>query len=426
MRNFVRKIRLLFSESNANVTFVAALALPVLAGLSGGAVDYVTATKFKAQIQAAADAGALAGASEISLAVKNATTVKEMASLSVKQVLAGKATAKLPYKTAVNVAGDKSSIQVDVSLSWKPMFMGMISPSFSTISATAIAKIMGTGNICVMGLSPGRNKTVHMERRAKLIGNGCGIYSKSTATNSIDVADAAHIEASFICSEGGIKQNSSSQVTPAGVQDCPTPPDPLAGRIKPEVGGCDFKRTRLRYFHGTLRPGVYCQGLSIGRYSNVTLAPGIYIIKDGGLTVTGGSVLTGDNVGVYLTGKNARFAFLTLSTIKLKAPISGPMAGLLFFQDPEAPGVGDKLNSFSKNIIATTNAEILEGTIYLPKGRLEISGKDAVAQNSAYTAIVTSLLELREGPTLVLNADYASTNVPVPDGLAGGQVVLAK
>jgi len=426
MHNFVSKTRQLFRESNANITIAAALTLPVVAGLSGGAVDYVTATKYKAQIQAAADAGALAGASEISLAVKNDTTVKEMANLSAQRALAGKATAQLPYKIGVNVAGDKSSIKVDVSLTWKPMFMGMISPTFSTISATAIANIMGTGNICVMGLSPQKKQTVHMEKRAKLVGNGCGIYSKSTAINSIEVEDAAHIEASFICSEGGIKQNSSSQVTPAGVQDCPTPPDPLAGRTKPAVGACDFTDTKLKGYYGTLRPGVYCNGLRIEKNSVVSLAPGIYIIKGDGLNVSEGSVLTGDNIGFFLTGKGASFAFLSGSKIKLRAPVSGPMAGLLFFQDPDAPGVGDKLNKETKNIIATTNAEILEGTIYIPKGRLEISGKDAVAQNSAYTAIITSLLELREGPTLVLNADYASTNVPVPDGLAGGQVVLAK
>jgi len=425
MRNFVRKIRQLFSESNANISIIAALALPVLGGLSGGAVDYVTATKYKAQIQAAADAGALAGASEVSLAVRNDSTVKEMAKLSVKSALTGKATAKLPYKTAVKVADDKSSIRVDISVSWKPMFMGMISPSFSTISATAIAKIMGTGNICVMGLSPDKKKTVHMEKRAKLIGNGCGVYSTSTATNSIEVGDAAQIEASFICAGGGIKQKSSAQITPAGVQDCPTPPDPLAGRIKPVVGACDFTKTKLKNYYGTIQPGVYCGGLKIEKNSVVKLEPGIYIIKDGGLEVTKNSVLTGDNVGFYLTGKKARFSFVKNSTIRIKAPTTGPMAGLLFFQDPDAPGVG-KHNFYTKNKISTSNAEILEGTIYMPKGYLEISGKDAVSQNSAYTAIITGLLVLKEGPTLVLNADYASTNVPVPEGLAGGKVVLAR
>jgi len=426
MFKLASKISQLLNDNSANIAFATALTLPILAGLSGGAVDFVTASKYKAQIQAAADAGALAGASEISLAVRNDTTIREMANLSVQQALSGKPTGQLPYKTGVNVNADKSGIKVDVSLTWKPMFMGLISNSFSMINATAIANVMGSGNICVMGLSPGRRQTVHMETRAKLVGNGCGIYSKSTATNSIEVGDAARVEASFICSEGGIKQNTSSQVTPAGVQDCPTPPDPLAGRIKPAVGPCDFTNTRLRNFYGTLQPGVYCLGLAIGRNSIVSLEPGIYIIKDGGLSVSGNSALIGDNVGFFLTGRNARFTFLSGSKIKIKAPVSGPMAGLLFFQNPDAPGVGDMLNNATKNIIATTNAEILEGTIYMPRGRLEISGKDAVAQNSAYTAIVTSLLELKEGPTLILNSDYEATNVPVPEGLAGGQVVLAR
>ena len=46
-----------------------------------------------------------------------------------------------------------------------------------------------------------------------------------------------------------------------------------------------------------------------------------------------------------------------------------------------------------------------------------INANAPVADRSAYTAIIAGRLWLEEGPTLVLNADYAATSVPVPDGI---------
>ncbi len=61
----------------------------------------------------------------------------------------------------------------------------------------------------------------------------------------------------------------------------------------------------------------------------------------------------------------------------------------------------------------------LTGTIYLPNGKLFINPNAQVAEQSAYTAIVSYQLELTEGPELVLNSDYGSTKVPVPGWYQG-------
>ena len=53
-------------------------------------------------------------------------------------------------------------------------------------------------------------------------------------------------------------------------------------------------------------------------------------------------------------------------------------------------------------------------------------GGRASGSASAYTALVVRSLQLSEGPKLVLHSDYQSTNIPVPDGLIGGQAVLIK
>jgi hypothetical protein len=51
-----------------------------------------------------------------------------------------------------------------------------------------------------------------------------------------------------------------------------------------------------------------------------------------------------------------------------------------------------------------------------------------VADQSAYTVIVSRQLRLSAGPNLVLNANYSSTDVPVPDGVGplGAKVSLSQ
>jgi hypothetical protein len=67
--------------------------------------------------------------------------------------------------------------------------------------------------------------------------------------------------------------------------------------------------------------------------------------------------------------------------------------------------------------IATLQTRELTGTIYLSRGRLLIDPKAKVGEKSAYTAIIAHTLELRDGPELILNANYGTSAVPVPNGL---------
>ena len=70
-------------------------------------------------------------------------------------------------------------------------------------------------------------------------------------------------------------------------------------------------------------------------------------------------------------------------------------------------------------------ARKLLGTIYLPNSELEITGAGDVAQESAYTIIIADKIHVRES-RLVVNANYAATDVPVPAGLGpnSGQITL--
>jgi len=78
--------------------------------------------------------------------------------------------------------------------------------------------------------------------------------------------------------------------------------------------------------------------------------------------------------------------------------------------------------------IRSSDARQLLGTFYLPKSTLRVDTERPVADQSAYTIIIADKIELEGKPSLYLNSDYASSDVPVPSGVGpiGGNTFLRK
>jgi hypothetical protein len=262
----------------------------------------------------------------------------------------------------------------------------------------------------------------------------------------------------MICSAGGAS-GPSTNFTPEPTTDCPVYEDPLAHRPPPPVGPCNHFNFEVGYTQSggsgaqsggglggllggvggavgevveevadladlplieqTINPGVYCGGIRIKAKARVVFRPGVYVIKDGPLEVGMLSTLDGDGVAFYLLGDASTFRFEPDAKIAMSAPKNGPLAGILFFEDRGAP------QGRIHHILSEDAREFL-GTFYLPRGVLEVDTQNPVADASAYTAIVARKVDLKGRPTLVLNADYSSTDVPVPDGVGpvGGEVYL--
>ena len=171
----------------------------------------------------------------------------------------------------------------------------------------------------------------------------------------------------------------------------------------------------------SISPGHYCNGLEIKDTAEVTAEPGIYIISGGPLRVKDTASLKGEGVAFYFADDDATFEFKNKAVVELSGPTEGPMAGLLFVESASAKSGRDfKISSGS--------VRKLIGTIYLPKGKFKATGDDdgivplptdplkVVGNSSTYTIIVANEIEL-DGVNLVINADYAASDVPVPLGL---------
>ena len=440
-----------FTDRRGNIALIAALMTPVLLGVGGIGVDYARLYQLKTRLQDSADASALAAIREATLSNFETGNINEAAVQYAESAFFqsgdGDAASGL-LKVEAKLDKTTSSLKVDLAYEWAPMFAQLFDAQVTPTRASATARIAGAGLTCVLGLMPAQaglltpKASVHLENKANLQAEGCGVFSNSTDKYALRVDTGSIMAAQTICSAGGVMKATNASISPAPITDCPKVQDPLLNRPAPFVGACEFNNLVVSS-SAKLKPGVYCGGLQIRNGAKATLGEGIYVIKDGPLFVSEKASLVAPAAGFFLTGKGSLIDFQPDSTIDLSAMQSGDLAGLLFFEDRNTPYTFNfNVMSLSLSLtpgipfakalpadlrihrITSNNARNLLGTLYLPNSIMMIDANAKVAQDSAYTAIVTGRLWLREGPILYLNANYTDTKVPVPQGLLGDKPVL--
>lgn len=417
-----RITRSLANNNSGNLAIMTSVLLPALILAVGVAVDYSSTYQSNSKLQEAADSSALASAKEMVLPNANESTIQAVATNYVNAKLGTSAGYYVSAPTIEAVPNrEDSTVKVSITAVKRNAFGGFLQPETSTLTVSATARSLGGGKICVVVLEPKASAAIDMRNSSNLKALDCMVQSNSIDKAGIRLRNGAHLVADKICSAGGIKyRNGTTSIRP--ITDCPVIDDPLAYKMPPPVGGCDYKKMVITGKDVvTLDPGVYCGGLKVKKFAQVNLRPGIYVMKNGPLLVTDEAVFTGKNVGFYFLGNKSEATFRKATVIELTAPKDGPMAGLLMFSDR-----GNKSKQTFK--ITSEFARTLLGTIYLPNANLIIDSSGIIADKSAYTVIVTRRFQTEGSPEIIINSNYDSTDIPVPDGVGPGvtEIVLIK
>ncbi len=412
--------------------------------LSFGAfvTDYTIMFHQQSALQEAADSAALASVKELGLVGADEKLINEVADSYVNAIF-DEGSAISGDKTALEIVAtpskEDSEVKIELSYTWTPFLAHIFDYHVTPIKVTATGALAGKSLTCIIGLmQPQRlaKSSIHLDDSPVVKANVCAVYSNSVSPYGLRADSSALMKAGTICTAGGVLtlgRKSKAQFSPAPITDCPKIDDPLLSRPAPIVSACKYSALEI-ITDTTLSPGVYCDGLTISGNAKITLSPGIYVIKNGPLIVKDSATLTGVKTTFFLTGGGSVFDFQSDTTIDLAASETGPTAGILFFEDRNVPYSFDFnpffLSRLPKNVrvhkISSNNARNLLGTLYLSKSILLINADAPVADNSAYTAIITGRLWLKEGPVLTLNSDYTDTKVPVPNGLLGTEPRLTK
>ncbi len=395
-----------FIDSRSGQFSVAlAVCLPVIGLSAGGAIDYAHLSAAKSELQTVADGAALAAAKELRLAGTQRTTVAAMAK--------GYVTSALP-SVAVDFADELSEDETRYTVRLSRPATAYVLPGNvfgDVITAEAEARVYGGAPVCLLGLQPKGKETISVEK-STISAAGCAVYSNSSDPKGVVVKKAAAVDAAFVCSAGGVSNGGT--VTPKPRTDCPVAPDPLRGRSAPVVGTCNHVGYVALGLE-TLRPGIYCGGITVAAGAKVTFDPGIFVVKDGPIKIVDGGSAEGLNAGFFLTGNKAVIDIASKTSIRFTAPADGPLAGMLFYEDPMNPAGVHKINS--------RDASVLLGTFYLPASTLEVGApggyalsSDTIGAQSSWTIVVAKKITISDGLNLVLNADYEGASVPAPDG----------
>jgi Flp pilus assembly protein TadG len=449
-------------DGSGGVAVLFAIALPTLLGVTGLAVDYTAVAQSRGRLQVAVDSAALALAREMTVGHLTAQRLQDSATQLVNSNLGNDAAAA---QVKGVFAENGLAISIKASLALKTP-LGLVSTlsGAQTMEAHALARVSAASaqtKLCMLSLGEKINGGLMLHNGAQIVAPGCTLHSNSTQADAFVIQQASKVSASLACARGGIR-NLAGMLDAQLITDCPAIRDPLANKPEPPTDRpCDHPQPKI-FVMGThtLQPGTYCGGIYAGFNAKITMAPGIYVLRDGPLLFGMNAELRGNGVSLVLTGKKSVVQFHQNAYVQISAPTSGIAAGMLIWESQSwIPGVNTWLNggcgtvpsgaaapgsaagtapsadegpqgcnsvqSFVKQLkkksnehhINSARAREFTGTIYLPRGMLLIDSRMPVADQSAFTVLVVNKLDLYDGPVLTLNSNYAGSPVPVPKGL---------
>jgi Flp pilus assembly protein TadG len=381
---------------------IFALCVTVALGTAALAIDFGRWHSERTTLAHTAEAAALFGAMALADALaagqtgEAATRAHTAALDAVKAKLGDEAT-----PTITVVVDAPGTVKVALSKPGARTLSGVILPQDVEIRVESEASVGSATDACIIALEPTAAPGIQFHHSGTLIAHDCAIWSNSTSTTSIDATGSGSTTASKICAAGGVDSGSYT-LNPQAESNCPQVQDPLAQWVPPAIGSV-CKEINNFAVDSTLDEGLYCGGLSASGGARLVLNPGVYIIKDGPLQITGGASIEGQGVAFLLTGPGSGVDLGGSSVVRLSAPIGGTMGGLVFATSRNEPIALSRIRG---------DAELfLEGHIYLPTHDLEFAGGPALSGPPAVSVLIARTLRFLGGSTLELRANSGATTM---------------
>jgi hypothetical protein len=351
-----------WSSERGNFAIATGIAmLPIMIGLAG-AVDLVGTSHDAAQLQNSLDAAGLAIGTKFS---------PGMAAGDVQQLGLQFFAANMSAADQQEYSGSVSAFTATASGSPSAYFISLSSsisrPSFIGDSApwqayrSASVKIKPGAQACVLALDPHASAAVNLQGSTNVSMDSCVIAANSDASDSVNRGGSALVSAGCVSTVGG----TSGLLPPSASLVCGTPHehqyasfDPLADVIPPPYTLCLPVPNGKTY---TLSPGTYCDKTLSG---NITLDPGVYIMRGTTIKPGGNGSLTGQGVTIFLM-ESAQIYINANEKVNLSPPTSGPYAGITIFQDHG--------NTSALTLNGGANS-VLSGFIYAPDAPISYAG----------------------------------------------------
>lgn len=385
-----------------------ALIAPAAILLGVGAIDLNNVQSSKSRLQDVADAAALAGAWELGLAIDDSAAIARAEDFVKGQVAEWAEAPTIVSDITVEETRAQRIIKVKLN-GHRPSFFGsMLPPGGWHFNAEAGATTVGMVPLCVLVSGSAGSKVLNLQNNARLSAPACLVHSNR---------DIAVEGGSISASMTQAVTSASGMINPAPGTGAAAIDDPFSQMVLVPPTNCSGGKVNKKAAIIRLPAGVHCGGLKISGTQQLILEPGEHWFKSGPLEVSENATLRGTDVVLFFD-KASKFQFQDQALVTLEGRRTGAYAGIV---------MAATRSNTEDFLITSDNVDSLLGVIYVPNAVFIVKGTQDVARDSAWTVIVAKSLQLTGSPSLIINANYTGSAVPVPQGVgprAGGSSLV--
>lgn len=365
----------LLSDRRGNVLVLAALAMPLMIGAAGLAMDTVDLTLKQRQLQRQADSAALAGA----LARAQGASASSAANSSISRdmlVALTKAPVVENAPTTGAYAGNTGAVRVVLESTQHQVFSSLFRDKPATLKVEATAASMTNGNYCVVSLEKTTAVGITMQGNAT-INMGCGLATNSKGTPAVNTGGSSVVKVSHVAAVGSLKSAVNYQGSTVLLPYTMAQKDPYSALPTPVLPNpCSNKLTvQPNSTVSITAPGGKACYKGMDIKGTLNMGPGIYYIDGGTVSFGSQAVVNGTGVTFILTSNTAASQPSSIATldmnggakVNLTATTSGTYAGVLFYQDRRA--LAGTTNTVNGNALSK-----FQGGFYFASQDLSFSG----------------------------------------------------
>jgi hypothetical protein len=400
------------------VMVLICVSLIALVGMIAVVADFSFMQHQRNMMQTAADSAAMAGAEELNYgAVVGAAKADAARNGFTDGQSSVTVSINNPPSSGLN-SSNTGYVEAIVSKPEPTYFLRALGVNTMTVSARAVA-YEGNGPNCFYVIDPSAAGAMSNNGNAS-IQSSCGILVNSDSSSGLTANGSVTVKAPTIGVVGNYSATGGASFTPTPTTGVIAASDPLAYVKAPTVGSCSQTSLKLSGNTGTsgspfqLNAGTYCGGLKVTGNAFLKFNAGTYVMAGGGMSISANTVATGTGVTFYNTtgtGGYGAISFAGGATVNLSAPTSGPLAGILFFQDRSVP------SSAAGSTITGNSTSTFDGAIYFPTTLLTFNGNSS---SNGYSIVVADKLVVSG------NSSVGSNYSSLPNGSPIKSAILAE
>lgn len=378
--SFLKKNTAKFSRDESGaIAIVFAVVAPLLLATVGAAVDYSYTAKERTKGQAAADAAALAAIIEANRSTGTKAERKQKGIEAGQKAFDSNKGHINVTSRVVNVTDTLEGAEVTAFGTSRFKILQFTDAAQYTFKDYAYAGRENFAPVCLLSMDSGASPGILFKGDGTLKGPDCVMWSNSTQAGAITFQGSSNVTAKVICSVGSVRFQGANKVTPAPESGCEPLPNPMETWSPPSTSaGCGHSNLDRANNTISLSPGVYCGNTTING-ENITLSAGVYVIRNGSLTIKGKTTIKGDKVLILLSGAS-NLDFNSSGVLSFSADTAGGSNAVVI-------AAADQNASGSIVLKGNTRFEV-GGTINAPKHTIEVQGNSDLIMTEPQTTMI--------------------------------------